>query len=119
MPYLQLDTPFSNSVEAKQRLAKRLGEIYSRHMNANINRLTVAIHKLGEGGVRRCGEGDPRPAALLMCDIRRVVRQSSVRSWRGSWSTRARKLSVSRTTISTLSSRNTPATRGTIRCTAV
>jgi phenylpyruvate tautomerase PptA (4-oxalocrotonate tautomerase family) len=114
MPYLQLDTPFSNSVEAKQRLAKRLGEIYSRHMNANINRLTVAIHKLGEGGVRRCGEGDPRPAALLMCDIRRVVRQR-----RGSWSTRARKLSVSRTTISTLSSRNTPATRCTIRFTAV
>jgi phenylpyruvate tautomerase PptA (4-oxalocrotonate tautomerase family) len=71
MPYLQLDTPFSYSVEAKQRLAKRLGEIYSQHMNSNINRLTVAIRELGAGGIWRCGEGEPRPAALLMCDIRR------------------------------------------------
>jgi phenylpyruvate tautomerase PptA (4-oxalocrotonate tautomerase family) len=71
MPYLQLDTPFFYSVETKQRLAKRLGEIYSKHMNSNIHRLTVAIRELGEGGIWRCGEGDPRPAALLMCDIRR------------------------------------------------
>jgi phenylpyruvate tautomerase PptA (4-oxalocrotonate tautomerase family) len=71
MPYLQLDTPFSYSAEAKQRLAKRLGEIYSAKMNSNINRITVAIRELGEGSVWRCGERDPRPAALLMCDIRR------------------------------------------------
>ena len=71
MPYLQLDTPFSYSVEDKQRLAKKLGEIYSRTMNSNINRLTVAIRELGEGGIWRCGEGNPRPANLLMCDIRR------------------------------------------------
>jgi phenylpyruvate tautomerase PptA (4-oxalocrotonate tautomerase family) len=71
MPYLQLDTPFSYSAQAKQRLAKRLGEIYSEKMNANINRLSVAIRELGQDNVWRCGEGDPRPAALLMCDIRR------------------------------------------------
>ncbi len=71
MPYLQLDTPFNHPVEAKRRLAKRLGEIYAVVMNSNINRLTVAIRELGEGGVWRCGEGEPRPAALLMCDIRR------------------------------------------------
>jgi phenylpyruvate tautomerase PptA (4-oxalocrotonate tautomerase family) len=71
MPYLQLDTPFSYSVEMKRRLAKRLGEIYAEKMNSNINRITVAIRELGEGGVWRCGEGIPRPAALLMCDIRR------------------------------------------------
>src|ERR1700693_1098827 len=71
MPYLQLDTPFSYSTETKQRLAKRLGEIYAEKMNSNINRISVAIRQLGEGGVRRCGGGDPRPAALLMCDIRR------------------------------------------------
>jgi len=71
MPYLQLDTPFSYSVDQKKRLAKRLGEIYSAEMNANINRLTVAVRELGEGGIWRCGDGDPRPAALLMCDIRR------------------------------------------------
>ena len=40
-------------------------------MNSNINRLTIAIRELGEGGIWRCTEGDPRPAALLMCDIRR------------------------------------------------
>jgi hypothetical protein len=71
MPYLQLDTPFSYPPEVKQRLAKRPGEIDSRTMNSNINRLTVAIRELGEGGIWRCGESDPRPAALLMCDIRR------------------------------------------------
>lgn len=71
MPYLQLDTPFSYSAEAKQRLAKELGAIYAGQMSSNINRLTVAIRELGDGGVWRCGEGEPRPAALLMCDIRR------------------------------------------------
>ena len=71
MPYLQLDTPFSYPVDVKRRLAERLGEIYSQMMNSNINRLTVAVRELGEGGVWRCGEGDPRTAALLMCDIRR------------------------------------------------
>jgi hypothetical protein len=48
-----------------------LGEIYAEKMNSNINRISVAIRQLDEGGVWRCGEGDPRPAALLMCDIRR------------------------------------------------
>jgi hypothetical protein len=71
MPYLQLDTPFQYSVDAKRRLAKRLGEIYSQTMSSNINRLTVSIRELGEGGCWRCGEDEPRPAALLMCDIRR------------------------------------------------
>jgi phenylpyruvate tautomerase PptA (4-oxalocrotonate tautomerase family) len=64
-------TPYSHSCEVKQRLAKRLGEIYARQMGTNANRITIAIRELGEGGVWRCGEGEPRPAALLMCDIRR------------------------------------------------
>jgi phenylpyruvate tautomerase PptA (4-oxalocrotonate tautomerase family) len=71
MPYLQLDTPFAYTTEQKQQLARRLGEIYSTTMQSNINRLTVAIRELGEGGIWRCSEGAPRPAALLMCDIRR------------------------------------------------
>ena len=71
MPYLQLDTSFPLSVDVKRRLAKRLGEIYSQTMSSNINRLTVAIRELGEGSVWRCGLDAPRPAALLMCDIRR------------------------------------------------
>jgi phenylpyruvate tautomerase PptA (4-oxalocrotonate tautomerase family) len=73
MPYLQLDTPFSHTPDQKRRLAKRLGEIYAIKMSSNINRLSVAIRELGEGGLWRCGDGpdDPRPAAILMCDIRR------------------------------------------------
>ena len=63
MPYLQLDTPFSYSAETKQRLAKRLGEIYAEKMNSSINRISVAIRQLDEGGLWRCGEGDPRPAS--------------------------------------------------------
>jgi phenylpyruvate tautomerase PptA (4-oxalocrotonate tautomerase family) len=70
MPYLQLDTPFSYTADQKKRLAKRLGEIYSTEMESNINRITIAIRELGEAGCWRCGPGDPRPAALLMCDIR-------------------------------------------------
>ena len=73
MPYLQLDTPFSHTPEQKRRLARRLGEIYSTRMTSNLNRLSVAIRELGEGGLWRCGDGpsDPRPAAILMCDIRK------------------------------------------------
>ena len=71
MPYLQLDTPYSHSTKVKQRLAKRLGDIYALQMGANVNRITIAIRELGDGGIWRCGDGEPRPAALLMCDIRR------------------------------------------------
>jgi phenylpyruvate tautomerase PptA (4-oxalocrotonate tautomerase family) len=56
MPSLQLDTPFSCSAKTKQHLAKRLGEIYAKKMNANINRISVAIRQLGEGGVWRYGD---------------------------------------------------------------
>lgn len=72
MPYLQLDTPYSHSTEVKQQVAQRMGEIYARQMGTNADRITVAIRELGEGSVWRCGGGvPPRPAALLMCDIRR------------------------------------------------
>lgn len=72
MPYLQLDTPFSNSASVKQRLAQRMGEVYARQMGADAARITVSIRELGDGSMWRCGNGvAPRPAALLMCDIRR------------------------------------------------
>jgi phenylpyruvate tautomerase PptA (4-oxalocrotonate tautomerase family) len=70
MPYLQLDTPYPCSADDKRRLAKRLGDVYARHMQADINQVTVAVRVL-EDGIWRCGEGEPRPAGLLMCDIRR------------------------------------------------
>lgn len=71
MPYLQLDTPFSFSPAQKQLLARRLGEIYAGQMQADVGRVSVAVRELGEGGLWRCTAGEPRPACLLMCDIRR------------------------------------------------
>ena len=70
MPYLQLDVSQEYSVNEKKRLAKRLGDIYADMMQASVKRITVAIREL-DGGVWRCSETDPYPAALLMCDIRR------------------------------------------------
>jgi len=72
MPYLQLDTPYLHSTGLKQRFAQCVGEIYAQQMGTRADRVTVAIRELGEGGIWRCGEQTPpRPAALLMCDIRR------------------------------------------------
>ena len=70
MPNLQLDTPFRHTADEKRRLAKRLGAIYSTKMHSNINRLSVAIRELDDGGLWRGGDrpGDPRPAAVLMCE---------------------------------------------------
>jgi phenylpyruvate tautomerase PptA (4-oxalocrotonate tautomerase family) len=70
MPYLQLDVSNEYSVADKKRLARRLGEIYADLMQASVKRISVAIREL-DGGVWRCTDGDPYPAALLMCDIRR------------------------------------------------
>jgi phenylpyruvate tautomerase PptA (4-oxalocrotonate tautomerase family) len=70
MPYLQLDVSNEYSVADKKRLARRLGEIYADVMQASVKRISVAIREL-DGGVWRCTDGDPYPAALLMCDIRR------------------------------------------------
>jgi phenylpyruvate tautomerase PptA (4-oxalocrotonate tautomerase family) len=70
MPYLQLDTPFRHTAEEKRRLAQRFGEIYSVHMSANVNRLSVAIRELGDGGIWRCTDDEPYPAGILMLDIR-------------------------------------------------
>jgi phenylpyruvate tautomerase PptA (4-oxalocrotonate tautomerase family) len=71
MPYLQLDVPHHYPVDVKRRLARRLGEIFARIMQTTPDYVTVAFRELGEGGVWRCGDGEPEPAALLTCDIRR------------------------------------------------
>lgn len=71
MPYLQLDVPRAYPAEVKRALARRLGEIYSEVMLADIRRISIAIRELGEGGLWRCTLNEPYPAALLMCDIRR------------------------------------------------
>jgi phenylpyruvate tautomerase PptA (4-oxalocrotonate tautomerase family) len=71
VPYLQIDVPNHYPLLQKQRLAKRLGEIYAETMQANVKRISVAIRELADGGIWRCTEGEPYQAALLMCDIRR------------------------------------------------
>jgi phenylpyruvate tautomerase PptA (4-oxalocrotonate tautomerase family) len=71
VPYLQIDVPNRYPLAQKQRLAKRLGEIYAEIMQANVKRISIAIRELADGGIWRCTEGEPYQAALLMCDIRR------------------------------------------------
>ena len=71
MPYLQLDVPNRYPVEVKRALARRLGDQYARIMQTTPELVTVAFRELGDGGVWCCGTGEPEPAALLSCDIRR------------------------------------------------
>ena len=70
MPYLQIDLPGNHPVATKKQLAKRIGDIFADVMQTTPVEVTVAFRELGEGGVWRCGHGDPEPAALIMCDIR-------------------------------------------------
>ena len=70
MPYLQLEVIRNYPYETKKLLARRIGETYARIMNADENRITISIRELGEGSIWRCGDGDPMPAAIMMCDIR-------------------------------------------------
>ena len=46
-------------------------EIYALKMQADVNRISVAIRELTSGGIWRCTPGEPYEAALLMCDIRK------------------------------------------------
>ena len=71
MPYLQLDVSEQYALDVKRRLARELGEIYAERMQADINRVSVAIRELTPGGLWRCTPGEPYQAALLMCDIRK------------------------------------------------
>jgi phenylpyruvate tautomerase PptA (4-oxalocrotonate tautomerase family) len=71
VPYLQLDVPNHYPVDVKRRLAQRIGDIFARIMQTTPDYVTVAFRELAEGGVWRCGDGEPEPAAMLTCDIRR------------------------------------------------
>ena len=70
MPSLQLDVPATYDSATKRLLAKRFGGVYAAVMQTRADLITVSIHDLGEGAVWRCGEDDPQPHALLMCDVR-------------------------------------------------
>jgi len=70
MPYLQLEVISNYSYATKKLLAKKMGETYARIMHVDPCRITISIRELGEGSIWRCGEGEPIPAAIMMCDIR-------------------------------------------------
>lgn len=71
MPYLQLDVNDGYPAEVKKALARKLCETYSRVMSVDIRRISVAIRETGDGSVWRIVDGEPQPASVLMCDIRR------------------------------------------------
>ncbi len=71
MPSLQIDVPVRLDLAAKQELAAALGRAYAEIMEVSPEIITVSVHDLGAGGVWRCTEGDPVPAGLVMCDVRR------------------------------------------------
>jgi phenylpyruvate tautomerase PptA (4-oxalocrotonate tautomerase family) len=70
VPYLQLDVPGRYPLDVKRRLAKHLGDTFARIMETTPDNVSVGIRELADG-VWRCGDGEPQPAAVLMCDIRR------------------------------------------------
>ncbi len=71
MPYLQLDVPHRYPADVKQRLARRLGDLFARIMQTTPDKVCVAFRELAEGSLWRCGYGEPEPAAVIACDIRR------------------------------------------------
>lgn len=71
MPYLQLDVSERYASDVKRRLAKKLGQIYADRMQADVNRVSIAIRELTPGGLWRCTSEEPYEAALLMCDVRK------------------------------------------------
>ena len=80
MPYLQLDVPSHYAADVKQHLAHRLGNLYASIMQTAPGIVTVAFRELAEGSLWQCGEGDPKPASVLKCDIRRG-RSAEQRAW--------------------------------------
>src|SRR5439155_4377198 len=71
MPYLQLDLPASFPSETKRALARRLGNLYADIMETTPSMVNVGFRELGDGNLFRCGPGEPEPAAVIHCDIRR------------------------------------------------
>lgn len=70
MPYLQLDLPENYSLETKQRLARRLGDLYCEIMQARAGIVHVAFRELGDGHLYRTGLTELMAAGFIMCDIR-------------------------------------------------
>ncbi|MEM8534989.1 MAG: tautomerase [Chloroflexota bacterium] len=70
MPYLQLDLSGTYPPETKQRLARKLGDLYCEIMQARAGIVHVAFRELGGGNLYRTGLTEPVAAGFIMCDIR-------------------------------------------------
>ncbi len=71
MPYLQLDLPGQYAAETKRRLASRLGDLYCELMQAKPGIVSVGFRELGPHNLWMAGGIEPRPGAVIQCDIRR------------------------------------------------
>ena len=71
MPYLQLDLPAQYAAETKRRLAARLGDLYCELMQARPGIVSVGFRELGPHNLWKTGGIEPRPGAVIQCDIRR------------------------------------------------
>ena len=71
MPYLQLDLPNQYAAETKRRLARRLGDLYCEMMQAKPGIVSVGFRELGPHNLWKTGGIEPRPGAVIQCDIRR------------------------------------------------
>ena len=71
MPYLQLDLPGRYEAETKRRVAARLGALYAEVMQTRRSMVNVGFRELGPDNLYRCGDGEPGPGLVVMCDIRR------------------------------------------------
>jgi hypothetical protein len=70
VPSLQFDLPLYLDVDVKKSLARRVGFLYAEVMQVRADLVSISIHDLGAGGVWRCTDDEPEPAALVMCDVR-------------------------------------------------
>ena len=71
MPYLQLDLSDRYDAETKRRLAGRLGDLYCELMQAKPGIVSVGFRELGPDNLWKTGRIEPRPGAVIQCDIRR------------------------------------------------
>jgi phenylpyruvate tautomerase PptA (4-oxalocrotonate tautomerase family) len=70
MPHIQLDAPGPYPLAAKRDLARRIGRLFAEIMQTTPDLVDMTFRELGEGSLWR-GGGEPQPAAILSCDIRR------------------------------------------------
>ena len=70
MPSLQFDLPLHMDLDTKRSLARQIGSVFAEVMQVRPDLVTVCIHDLGVGGMWRCTDHEPEPAALVMCDVR-------------------------------------------------